>query len=93
MVSHDWIVVAARHLNRALKDEKQGEIDHAEVYDLLGRAYMRMKKYKKATKALELGISWLQKGVEGKSRDHDKMLRRLEGNLDGLKSILRDRSR
>ncbi len=86
-------VNAARHLNRALKDEKQGEIDHAEVYDLLGRAYMRMKKYKKATKALELGISWLQKGVEGKSRDHDKMLRRLEGNLDGLKSILRDRSR
>ena len=61
-------VNAARHLNRALKDDKQGEIDHVEVYDLLGRAYMRMKRYKKAIKALKLGISSLQRGVRGKSR-------------------------
>ena len=86
------------HLNHALKDKqvKENEKNYVEVYDLLGRAYLRTHQYKSAIKILKMGIDQLQKrhhdGKRTKKVHRDdqinRVLKRLQGNLEAAKSAV-----
>ncbi len=79
------------HLNNALldKDIKEFEKNYAEVYDLLGRAYLHSQNYQEAIRILSMGIAEVQKRSHLHNMNSDsRMLKRLQGNLQAAKSVV-----